>query len=139
MYSCMQGLSPASIIAQYRNGLSAKGITADKSPEYSGISNKREYRKVPVSRLVRRLGLTKYNVDAPVVEKEIETKRVTVMLSQNIGAPSVAVVKKGDKVAVGQLIGKAPEDKLGVSLHSPIYGKVAVVNEKAIIIEKSRK
>ena len=139
MYSCMQGLSPASIIAEYRNGLRAKGITADKNPEYTGVSDKRQYRKVPVSRLVRRLGLTKYNVDAPVTEKEIKTKRVTVMLNQNIGAPSVAIVKKGDKVSAGQLIGKAPEDKLGVSLHSPVDGKVSVVNEKAIIIEKIRK
>jgi len=139
MYSCMQGLSPASIIAQYRNGLRAKGITPDKSPEYSGVSDKREFRKVPVARLVRRLGLTKYNVDSPLTDKDIVGKRFTLSLNQNIGAPSVPIVKKGDTVTKSQMIASAPDGKLGVALHSPIDGKVTHISDKFVVIEKNRK
>lgn len=139
MYSCMQGLSPATLIGEYKTALRAKGITPSKEPDYSGISEKRDYRKVPVSRLVRRLGLSKYNVEAPILEDELPWKRLSVSLQQNIGAPSVATVKKGDRVEAGQMIASSPEGKLGVALHSPTDGKVTDVNEKYIIIEKCRK
>ncbi len=134
MYSCMQGLSPATLIGEYRNGLRANGVTPPKQPEYNGISNKREYRKVPVARLVRRLGLAKYDIDIPFCEDDVKSKRLTVSLSQSIGAPAVAIVKSGDTVTKGQIIAKAPEDKLGVALHSPISGKITKVTDKSIII-----
>lgn len=140
MYSCMQGLSPATLIGEYRAGLRAKGVMPSKeNAEFSGVSDKREYRMVPVSRLVKRLGLTKYNVETPITDKEIKFKRLTVSLNQNIGAPSVPLVKKGDKVGEGEMIASAPEGKLGVALHSPINGKIAEINDKYIIIEKIRK
>lgn len=139
MYSCMQGLSPASIIATYRDGLRANGVTPPKNPEYSGVNSKRKYRTVPVSRLVRRLGLTKYNVEAPLTDKEILPNRLTISLSQNIGATDVAIVKKGDTVSAGQLIASPPADKLGVDLHAPIDGVVKEVTKDVIIIEKIRK
>ena len=139
MYSCMQLLSPATLIAEYRNGLRAKGITPSKNPDYTDISDKREYRKVPVARLVRRLGLTKYDVEVPFKDDEISSKRLTVSLHQNIGAMSKASVKKGDKVVYGQIIATAPEDKLGVAIHAPMDSKVAEVTDKYIVLEKGRK
>lgn len=140
MYSCMQGLSPATLINEYRTGLRNNGVMPDKEKaDYTGISDKREYRRVPVTRLIRRLGLTKYNVPAPITEKKVDSKRLTLSLSQSIGAPSVPVVKKGDSVAMGDVIATMPEGKLGVSLHSPIDGKVMEINDKFIIIAKSRK
>lgn len=135
MYSCMQGLSPATLIAEYRNGLRGMGIMPPKDAEFSGVSDKREYRMVPVSRLVKRLGLAKYNVEIPISEQEISSKRLMVSLNQNIGAPSAPAVKKGDKVTKGQLIANAPDGKLGVALHSPKDGKVSEITEKYIVIE----
>lgn len=139
MYSCMQGLSPATLIGEYRNGLRAKGVTPPKEPEYTDVSDKRQYRTVPVARLVRRLGLSKYNVEIPFSDEHVTSKRLTVLLSQSIGAPSVAAVKKGDEVTEGQVIASAPENKLGVAIHSPITGKIAKVTDKLIIIENGRK
>lgn len=46
-----------------------------------------------------------------------------VPLSQHIGAPNEAVVKKGDYVEEGQLIGKS-SSYVSSPVHSPIYGKV---------------
>ncbi len=140
MYSCMQGLSPATLIAEYRNGLRKMGVMPDKeNAEFTGISDKREYRQVPVARLVRRLGLSKYDTEAPISETEVTAKRLSISLGQSIGAPAVPQVKQGDKVTAGMLIAAAPEGKLGVALHSPVDGKVAALNDKVIIIEKTRK
>ncbi len=139
MYSCMQGLSPATLINEYKTRLRANGIGPSKDAEFNGVSEKRKYRSVPVERLVRRLGLTKYNVEAPINDEELVAKRFVIATNQNIGAPSTSVVKKGDEVLKEQIIASAPEGKLGVALHSPVDGKVLEVNEKHIIIEKSRK
>ena len=139
MYSCMQGLSPAMLINEYKTRLRANGIVPSKDAEFSGVSEKREYRSVPVERLVRRLGLARYNVEAPISDRELVAKRCVIALNQNIGAPSVAAVKKGDVVSKEQIIATSPEGKLGVALHSPVDGKVLAVNEKHIILEKSRK
>ncbi len=139
MYACMQGLSPATLINDYRMGLRSKGITPSKdNAVFSGVSEKRSYRNVPVSRLIRRLGLGKYNVKMPLTEKEIKPKRIILSLNQNIGAPSVPIIKKGDIVEANTLIASAPDGKLGVALHSPFKGKIIEVNDKHIIIE-SRK
>lgn len=140
MYSCMQGLSPATLINEYRTGLRKNGILPDKeNAEFTGVSDKRAYRTVPVSRLLRRLGLSKYNVAAPLNEQKVKPERVTVSLSQSIGAPAVPLVKQGDIVTESMLIASAPEGKLGVALHAPIDGCVSAINDTYIIIEKSRK
>lgn len=55
-------------------------------------------------------------------------KRVSVPLSQHAGAPSVPVVKKGDTVRTGSVIGE-PGGRISVPTHSPLSGTVADVAE----------
>ncbi len=55
---------------------------------------------------------------------------VVVPLSQHIGAPAVAEVAKGDRVVVGQLIGKAG-GFVSASVHSPVSGTVTAVEPLA--------
>ncbi|MDL2255168.1 electron transport complex subunit RsxC [Parabacteroides sp. OttesenSCG-928-G06] len=50
-------------------------------------------------------------------------KQVIIPLSQHIGAPAVAVVKKGDPVKVGTLIGQA-NGFVSANIHSSVSGKV---------------
>lgn len=52
---------------------------------------------------------------------------VYVMMNQNLGAPSVPVVNKGDKVKTGQLIAKG-EAFISASIHSPVSGTVEKVD-----------
>jgi len=63
--------------------------------------------------------------------KKIETaelpKQVVIPLSHYIGTPSEAVVKKGDVVKVGQLIGKA-NGFISANVHSSVSGKVSKVD-----------
>ena len=52
---------------------------------------------------------------------------VTIPLSQHIGAPATAVVAKGDKVKVGQLIAKAG-GFVSANIHSSVSGTVTAVD-----------
>ncbi|MGL4412521.1 MAG: electron transport complex subunit RsxC [Bacteroidales bacterium] len=64
--------------------------------------------------------------------KKIETialpTQVAIMLAQNLGAPSVALVAKGDLVKVGTPIAKAG-GFVSSNIHSPVSGKVAKIDE----------
>ena len=88
-----------------------------------------------MNRLKERLGLTKYDVDAPLVDLAVDPGRVKIMLSQHIGAPAKVNVKSGDVVSVGDIVGKANEEALGVSVHSSVSGTVIEANDNFVIID----
>lgn len=135
MFSCHQDLSPRSLMAEYKNGLRKNGVKVPDKPNKE-VHDLRNLRRVPVSRLYSRLGVSEYQVPAPLnYDFTDKAKKVTLLLSQHIGAPCVPVVSVGDKVTVGQEIGKAPEEALGVSLHASINGTVKEISNTAIIIE----
>ena len=59
--------------------------------------------------------------------KNLELPKVaTIPLVQHLGVPSTALVKKGDKVKVGQLIGQA-EGFVSANVHSSVSGTVAKI------------
>ena len=131
-YSCMQGLSPRSLIADYKNGLRAYGVKPPKA-EAAPVADAREFRKAPMERLMARLDLAKYDKPAPIRSMAGEIKRIKLMCSQHIGAPAIPVVKAGDAVEKGQTVAK-PAEGLSVALHASIGGKVEEVTEKYVII-----
>ena len=134
-YSCVQNLSPRTLIAACKAELRKAGVKPPKVENMPTAKQERPFRQVPMVRLTSRLGLTKYNKSAPVIEAVPNFKKVTVLLSQHIGSPSIPVVKKGDTVTAKQLIAKAGNG-LSVALHSPVDGTVTAVGKTAIIIEK---
>lgn len=133
MYSCMQGLSPRTLMAEYKAGLRANGLRPPQV-EAKPVGPEREYRKVPMERLMARLDLTKYNKEAPLDESVVRVSKVKIMLSQHIGAPAAAIVKQGDKVTKGQMIAE-PAKGLSVGIHASIDGVVSEVTDKYVIIE----
>lgn len=135
MYSCMQGLSPRSLIQEYKTGLRAKGVPVPKGIEGEPVKRELSYRKVPVKRLQSRLGLDMYDDPAPLEEGEVRTGLVKLRLSQHIGAPAQAVVTVGDAVTAGQLIGQAKEGALSLPIHASIDGVVIDVNEQTVTIK----
>lgn len=134
-FSCPQGLSPRSMMAQYKGELRKSGV---KPPvvEAAPVKASREYRRVPEERLLARLGLTEYDKPAPLSEEPVYSKVVRIKFSQHIGAKAVCIVKPGDYVKKGQLIA-SPADGLSVGIHSSVNGKVSEVNDEyAVIINK---
>lgn len=89
-----------------------------------------------MARLKARLGLSDYDVPAPLTDKIPAVGRVKILMSQHIGAPAKPIVTEGSPVKKGQTIGEAAEG-LGVAVHSSIDGIVEKVNEKEIVIRKA--
>ena len=133
LYSCPQGLSPRSMIAEYKGELRKCGV---KPPvvEAAPVEPSREYRRVPEERLAARLGLVKYDVDAPLDDQIRSAKEVKILLSQHIGAPASACVKEGDTVKIGDIVATAAKG-LSVNIHASIEGTVKEVTDKFVIIQ----
>jgi len=135
-YACPQGLSPRSVIAEFKNGLRAAGIRSGK-PEPAEVVSDRELKKVPVARLKARMGLSEYDVPAPFTEGTPDISRVKIPMSQHIGAPAKPIVTEGSPVKKGQKIGEAPEG-LGAAVHCSIDGIVEKASDREIIIRKAQ-
>lgn len=135
MYACPQGLNPRSLIGEFKANMRKKGVKLTPVENPESVNPHREYRRVPMSRLKERLGLTKYDVDAPLVEAEVKPGRVKIMLSQHIGAPAKLNVKAGDTVKNGDVLGVADEKALGVPVHCSVGGKVTEANDNFVIID----
>ena len=130
-YSCPQGLSPRSLIAELKAKARENGFRAEEPKIYERKDS--DLRRVSLDRLRSRLGLNKYDVPAPL-EGKIEVKTVKIPLLQHIGAPSVPCVKEGDSVKKGDVIANAPSGALGVDIHASIDGRIESVSQKYIKI-----
>lgn len=133
LFACPQGLSPRTLITEYKNGLRKAGIKAPAGIVAGPENPARPYRKVQEGRLEGRIGLTRYDVPAPLQDEVVAVKKVRELLSQHIGAPAQAVVKPGDHVQRGQLIAQ-PAQGLSVPIHASITGMVQTVTDKYVII-----
>lgn len=136
-FSCAQGLSPRSLIGDYKAGLRKAGVKPP-SAAGAGVSKGREYRRVPEKRLAARLGLSKYDVEAPLQpegfwQEQQLIHKVRIPLSQHIGAPSVPLVEKGQQVKTGDCIA-GPAEGLSVGIHASADGIVREVNDRYITI-----
>lgn len=133
-YACSMGLSPSKMVVMMKSSLIKNGLKPKKViPEE--VSPSREYTKVPTYRFLERLGLNKYDVEAPVVIDEVAADQVRILLKQHIGVAAVPVVKEGDSVEKGGLIGMIEEGKVGANVHSSITGIIAKVTAEFIEIK----
>jgi len=134
-YACVMDLQPWKINTMLKRELGGRGI---KNPHHNAPETAvpfRESKQFNVYRLVSRLGLTKYDLPAPMVETENNYKKVSLLLSQHIGAPAQPVVKVGEQVDQGQLVAEIPEGKLSSRIFASISGRVSTVDGDKIIIE----
>lgn len=137
-FSCPQGLSPRSLIADYKLGLRKAGVKPPADVNPAPVQESRQYRKVPEERLAARLGLSRYDVEAPLQEDgywkgQDIIHKVKILTSQHIGAPAVPVVKEGAKVKTGDMIA-GPGNGLSVAVHASMDGIVREVTNQYIVI-----
>jgi len=138
-YACPLELSPMSYYVAIKRELRAQGWVnqvhrrADLQPHPM-----RDDRLVPTGRLIARLGLSEWEHQlCPLDEGDYRPARVRIPLQQHIGVPAEPVVAAGDRVAVGDLIARIPEGKLGANLHASLAGRVTGVDDTAIEVEQT--
>ncbi|MGB9825270.1 MAG: 4Fe-4S dicluster domain-containing protein [Desulfofundulus sp.] len=134
-YACVMGLSPRRVNAAFKQQLAAQGIRYTGALPESIPLPEREFRRIPVKRLVNFLGLEQYNVAAPLQDLEFKPTRVIIPLKQHAGAPCQPVVEVGQEVKRGDLVGQVPKNALGACIHASIDGRVTGVTSSYITIE----
>lgn len=139
-YACPMALSPRRINQAIKAALREKKVTYDGSREIiESNASWREMRRVPMPRLAARLNITQY-MDLPTNDLGVLTpKSVRIALRQHIGAPAAPVVKSGDRVQAGQIIGEIPVDQngkeaLSARVHASIDGVVLSTDNGCVVI-----
>jgi Na+-translocating ferredoxin:NAD+ oxidoreductase RnfC subunit len=123
MYACPLDLSPRSMLIEAKKRFRSQETPAPALNRAPQPHPERDFRRVSTDRLMGRLGVASYDLHSPELRK-VETGYVRIAVKQHIGVPAAAVVKKGDKVAKGQLIAAPPGSSLGANIHSSITGVV---------------
>jgi len=136
LYSCPEDLFPKDACADNKGRMRAQGLRHPATGRTDAQAHSMQaYRHVPVSSLIKKLGLSTFRNVGPLVDVRWDLAEVRIPLKQHVGAPAVAVVRSGERVQEGQEIGAAP-DGLGVAVHASMAGTVASVGE-AVVIRRS--
>ena len=136
LYSCVVDLSARSVFNYLKEELARLGIKNPHNREDLDANEFMQFRKVPVSRLKKRLEIDKYDSSTPLSDFTADIDKIKLYFSQHLGAPSVPVVSEGSKISRGDLAADIPEGKLGTKIHSSIDGTVKEVGKDYLIIEK---
>lgn len=132
-YACPMMISPREVNAQIKQELMEEGIKRPPKKDDYRPSAFRDMRKIPTRRLMERLHISNYDVHPDFLAEDITVKQTTIPLKQHLGIPAVPVVKAGDRVKKGDLIGEIPKGALSARVHSSIDGTVDSVGENVII------
>ena len=135
LFSCPAHLKPHQINFMIKQQLGANKLRYTPLTEAYHASAARDYRRLPVKRLIRHLGLYAFDKPAPMTDVTFASPEVRISLHQHVGAPAVAVVAAGDVVIKGQLIADVPEGTLGAAVHASVNGMVASITDQEITIK----
>jgi len=134
MFACPEDLDPKTVCVQNKPLARERDLTFKGTPESITPHPMAEFRRVPMRRLIAKLGLGEFNNTGPLVEHAFAPRKANILLKQHAGAPSVPVVKCGDRVKTGDLLAAPEAGKLGARIHASIAG-VVTVHREAIVIE----
>ncbi|MGB0054623.1 MAG: 4Fe-4S dicluster domain-containing protein [Terracidiphilus sp.] len=134
MFACPEDLDPKTVCVQGKPVARERGLTWKGTPDSIQAHPMGEFRRVPMRRLIAKLGLTEFKNEGPLTEYNFAPSRVTLPLKQHAGAPAFATVKSGDTVRIGDLVAAPEAGKLGARIHASIDGRVTVASD-AVVIE----
>jgi Na+-translocating ferredoxin:NAD+ oxidoreductase RnfC subunit len=129
MYSCPEDLDPKAVCVQAKPAARERNLVFRGDPKDVRPHPLSDARRVPIKRLIAKLGLSGFQNVGPLVDTALRPARVRIPLQQHAGSPAISVVKQGQHVAVGDLIGDPPAGKLGARIHASIAGTVTEVSD----------
>ena len=134
MYACPEDLDPKTVCVQAKPAARERGLVFKGSPDSVTPHPLAEFRRVPMKRLIAKLGLSEFNNTGPLVSHSFAPRTVRLLLKQHAGAPAVPVVRSGHRVRPGDLLAVPEQGKLGARVHASIQGVVRLTTD-AIVIE----
>jgi Na+-translocating ferredoxin:NAD+ oxidoreductase RnfC subunit len=133
LYACPEDLYPKEACDDGKRDRRAAGLKFVQTKPVE-VHPMKEYRRVPLSQLRKRLQIDDYERPTPFEALTHKPKTVRIKLKQHAGAPAAATVQEGKKVRKGQVIGQVEAKQLGASIHASIDGKVKRITPEFIEI-----
>jgi Na+-translocating ferredoxin:NAD+ oxidoreductase RnfC subunit len=133
LYACPEDLYPKEACDAAKTGLKAAGIRFQQERPVR-VHPMKEYRRVPLSMLRQRLGVTQYDARTPFTENGPHPERVKILTRQHTGVAAKPVVAEGDIVRTGDPVAKMESGALGACVHASIDGHVVRVTAEFIEI-----
>lgn len=133
MYACPEDLDPKNVCVQAKPLARERGLVFKGDPASITPHPLAEFRRVPMRRLIAKLGLTEFNNTGPLTEHAFAPRKVQLLLKQHAGAPASPVVKTGDRIRAGDLVATPEPGKLGARIHASIDGVATVAGDSVWI------
>lgn len=133
LYACPEDLYPKEACDEGKRDRRAAGLKFVQQKPVQ-VHPMKEYRRVPLSQLRKRLQVEEYECETPYEAVNFQPAVVRIKMRQHAGQPAIPVVGKGNRVKKGQLLGRAEEGKLGANVHASIEGTVRSVTPEMIEI-----
>jgi Na+-translocating ferredoxin:NAD+ oxidoreductase RnfC subunit len=133
LYACPEDLYPKEACDDGKKSQRAAGLKFIQQRPVE-VHPMKEYRRVPLSQLRKRLQVEEYEGETPFQELELRPAAVRIKMKQHAGQPADPVVEAGKKVKKGQVVGRVAEGKLGANVHASMDGKVRAVTPEFVEI-----
>jgi Na+-translocating ferredoxin:NAD+ oxidoreductase RnfC subunit len=133
LYSCPEMLYPKEACDQAKTDLRALGIKWTGTGRELKPHPMAEHRRLPVKKLVGRLGLGDYDVPAPFDAAQPRPRVLRYPLGAHVGAPAEPLVSVGEAVRRGQPLAEIPLGKLGARVHAAVDGRVTEVGAMIVV------
>jgi Na+-translocating ferredoxin:NAD+ oxidoreductase RnfC subunit len=133
LYACPEDLYPKEACDQGKHDRRDAGLKFVQQKPVE-VHPMKEYRRVPLSQLRKRLQVEDYETETPFSKAECKPAVVRIKMKQHAGQAAVPVVESGKKVKRGQMVGRVEDGKLGAHVHASIDGKVRTVTPEFVEI-----
>jgi Na+-translocating ferredoxin:NAD+ oxidoreductase RnfC subunit len=133
MFACPEDLDPRTVCVEGKPLARERGFVFKGSADSVIPHPMAEFRRVPMRRLIARLGLSEFNNTGPLVDHTFRPERVNILLKQHAGAPAVPCVKTGDRVREGDVLARPEPGRLGAPVHASVDGTVTVRQDSIVI------
>lgn len=133
MISCPEDLDPKNVCTQNKRRLMAEGRKWEVAAVEGRPKLHLDNRRVPLKRLLTKLGLTNFVNKGPMLKRDYQPRSVQLPLKQHVGAPAQPVVRHGDRVKAGDVLAQPAEGQLGAVIHASIAGTVSLASDAITI------
>jgi Na+-translocating ferredoxin:NAD+ oxidoreductase RnfC subunit len=133
LYACPEDLYPKEACDDGKRDRRAAGLKFVQQKPVT-VHPMKEYRRVPLAQLRRRLQIEEYERETPFDPAECRPAMVRIRMRQHAGEAAVPAVREGQKVKKGQVAGRVEDSKLGAPVHASISGKVRAVTPEYVEI-----
>ena len=134
LFACPEDLYPKEACDRAKRDMKAAKIKFVQQKPVT-VHPMKEFRRVPLSQLRRRLKIEAFEGETPYQAIEHQPRSVRIKLCQHVGKPATAVVQAGDRVEAGAPVGRVKAPDLGADVHASIAGTVKQVSDGFVEIQ----